>query len=74
MVFKLKNFSPALLLIVSFASWSACVSRPHFYLQYGHIPHSASHHYVNTASEPTLALAVYAPAFDGKDIHPVGLP
>ena len=62
------------MLIVSLASWSGCVAGPDFYLQYGHIPRAASHHYVNTASEPTVAFAVYAPAFDGKDIHPVGLP
>ena len=43
-------------------------------LKTGDIIHGAPHHYVNTASEPTVALAVYAPAFDGKDIHPVGLP
>ena len=155
MIFKLKNFSLALLLIVSFASWSACVEGPHFYLQYGndyqevnldkiladnplpagenikvvnlghlqgasqhvvqirdrevphvsklhdatvtmmrgqgylilgqkrielktgdviHIPRGGPHYYVNTASEPMVAFLVYAPAFDGKDIHPVGLP
>jgi quercetin dioxygenase-like cupin family protein len=38
-----------------------------------HIPRSAPHFYVNTAGEPTVALAVYAPAFDGKDTHPVKL-
>jgi quercetin dioxygenase-like cupin family protein len=36
-----------------------------------HIPRGAPHYYVKTASEPTVALAVYAPAFDGKDIHVV---
>lgn len=38
-----------------------------------HIPRGAQHFYVNTAGEPTVALAVYAPAFDGKDTHPVKL-
>jgi quercetin dioxygenase-like cupin family protein len=155
MVFKSKNFSPALLLIVSIASWSARVSGPHFYLQYGndyqeisldkiladnplpagenikvvnlgrsrsasqhvvqirdrkaphlhklhdatvtmmrdqgylilgqrridlktgdviHICRGVSHYYVNTASNLTVALAVYAPPYDGKDTHPVSLP
>jgi len=155
MISKLKNFSLASLLIVSFASWSACVSGPHLYLQYGneyqevnldkiladnplpahenikvvnlgrsqsasqhvvqirdrevshlhklhdatvtmmrgqgylilgqkridlktgdviHIPRSVPHYYVNSASDPTLALAVYAPPFDGKDTHPVSVP
>ena len=155
MISKLKNFSLASLLIVSLATWSACVLGPHLCLQYGndyqeitldklladnplpagesikavnlgrsqsasqhivqirdrevphlrkphdatvtmmrgqgylipgqkridlktgdviHIPRGAPHYYVNTASEPTVAFLVYAPAFDGKDIHPVGLP
>jgi len=39
-----------------------------------HIPRGAPHYYVNAAGEPTVALAVYAPAFDGKDTHPVKLP
>jgi mannose-6-phosphate isomerase-like protein (cupin superfamily) len=39
-----------------------------------HIPRGVARQYVNTASEPTVALAVYAPAFDGKDTHPVNLP
>ena len=39
-----------------------------------HIPRGVAHQYVNTAGEPTVALAVYAPAFDGKDTHPVNLP
>jgi quercetin dioxygenase-like cupin family protein len=39
-----------------------------------HIPRGVAHQYVNTAGEPTVALAVYAPAFDGKDTHPVILP
>lgn len=36
-----------------------------------HIPRGVAHQYVNGAREPTVALAVYAPAFDGKDTHPV---
>ena len=39
-----------------------------------HIPRGVPHYYVNTASDPTVALAVYAPPFDGKDIHPVSVP
>lgn len=155
MTFKLRNHNPSLLLIVSFMFWSACVSGPHLYLQYGneyqelnldkiladdplspgenikvinlgrsqsasqhivqirdrevphlhkihdatvtvlrgqgylilgknrinlktgdivHIPRGAVHYFVNTAGEPTVALAVYSPAFDGKDTHPVKLP
>jgi quercetin dioxygenase-like cupin family protein len=155
MSFKSRNFSRTLLFVVSFATWSGCVSGPNIYLQYGneyqelkldkiladnplapgenikvanlgrsqsasqhvvqirdrevphlhkvhdatvtmlrgegylilgknrinlkagdivHIPRGVPHHYVNTASEPTVALAVYSPAFDGKDTHPVKLP
>lgn len=32
-----------------------------------HIPRGVAHQYVNTGSGPSVALAVYAPAFDGKD-------
>jgi quercetin dioxygenase-like cupin family protein len=39
-----------------------------------HIPRAAPHYYVNTASEATVVLAVYSPAFEGKDIHAVNLP
>ncbi|MEO6164848.1 MAG: cupin domain-containing protein [Candidatus Binatia bacterium] len=39
-----------------------------------HIPSGVAHQYVNDAREPTVALAVYAPAFDGKDTHPVAVP
>jgi len=39
-----------------------------------HIPRGIAHQYVNTSREPTVALAVYAPAFDGKDTHPVNQP
>jgi quercetin dioxygenase-like cupin family protein len=39
-----------------------------------HIARGVAHQYVNTGGEPTVALAVYAPAFDGKDTHPVSLP
>jgi quercetin dioxygenase-like cupin family protein len=155
MSFQLRNFSRTLLLVVSFATWSSCVSGPNIYLQYGneyqelkldkiladnplppgenikvanlgrsqsasqhvvqirdrevphlhklhdatvtmlrgegylilgknrlnlkagdvvHIPRGVPHYFVNTASQPTVALAVYSPAFDGKDTHPVKLP
>ena len=155
MILKLKHLSCALLLLTVLAFVSACVSGPHFYLQYGdeyreldlekiladnplgpadnikvtnlgrstsasqhvvqirdreflhvhklhdatvtmlrgqgylvlakqrvklkagdviHIPRGVAHQYVNTTGEPTVALAVYAPAFDGKDTHPVNLP
>ena len=155
MTSKLRRFSRAILLLLLFAMVSACVSGPHFYLQYGdeyreldlekiladnplapgdnikvahlgrsasasqhivqirdreflhvhnihdatvtmlrgqgylvlgrqrinlkagdiiHIPRGVAHQYVNTGGEPTVALAVYAPAFDGKDTHPVNLP
>jgi quercetin dioxygenase-like cupin family protein len=39
-----------------------------------HIARGVPHQYVNTGGEPTVVLAVYAPAFDGKDTHPVELP
>jgi len=39
-----------------------------------HIPRGVVHQYVNIAGEPTVALVVYAPAFDGKDTHPVTAP
>ena len=39
-----------------------------------HIPRGVAHQYVNGASEATVVLAVYAPAFDGKDTHPVNVP
>jgi quercetin dioxygenase-like cupin family protein len=39
-----------------------------------HIPRGVPHQYVNTGNQPTVALAVYAPAFDGKDTHPVTVP
>jgi len=155
MISKLKNLSYVSLLLILFAIVSACVSGPHFYLQYGneyreldlekilaenpltpgdnikvanlgrsasasqhvvqirdreilhvhkihdatvtmlrgqgylvldkkrlnlkagdviHIPRGVAHQYVNTSGEPTVALAVYAPAFDGKDTHPVNQP
>jgi len=155
MISKLKDLSCGLLLLAVLALGSACVSGPHFYLQYGdeyreldlekvltdnplapgdnlkvanlgrsasasqhvvqirdreilhvhkihdatvtmlrgqgylvlgkkrvnlkagdviHIPRGMAHQYVNTSGEPTVALAVYAPAFDGKDTHPVTAP
>ena len=39
-----------------------------------HIPRGVAHQYINGAGEPTVVLAVYAPAFDGKDTHPVAVP
>jgi quercetin dioxygenase-like cupin family protein len=39
-----------------------------------HIARGVPHYFVNTASQPTVALAVYSPAFDGKDTYPVNLP
>jgi quercetin dioxygenase-like cupin family protein len=39
-----------------------------------HIPRGVAHQYVNTSTEPTVGLAVYAPPFDGKDTYPVSLP
>jgi quercetin dioxygenase-like cupin family protein len=39
-----------------------------------HIPRGVAHQYVNTSTEPTVGLAVYAPAFDGKDTYPVNPP
>ena len=36
-----------------------------------YIPRGAVHYFVNTASEPTVAFAIYSPPFDGKDIVPV---
>jgi quercetin dioxygenase-like cupin family protein len=39
-----------------------------------HIPRGVPHQYVNTGSAPTVALAVYAPPFDGKDTYPVTVP
>jgi quercetin dioxygenase-like cupin family protein len=39
-----------------------------------HIPRGVAHQYVNSGSEPTVAVVVYAPPFDGKDTHPVSAP
>ena len=36
-----------------------------------HVQRGVPHQYVNTASEPTVLLAVYSPPFDGKDNIPV---
>jgi quercetin dioxygenase-like cupin family protein len=38
-----------------------------------HIPRGVAHQYVNTSSAPTVVMAVYSPAFDGKDTHPVNV-
>jgi quercetin dioxygenase-like cupin family protein len=154
MILKLKKFSLVLILIATLAWFPACVSAPHFYLQYGndyreidldkiladnplapgdnikaanlgrsasasqhvvqirdrevlhvhkihdvtvtmmrgqgylvmdrkrihlkagdiiHIPRAVAHQYVNTSSAPTVVMAVYSPAFDGKDTHLVNV-
>ena len=39
-----------------------------------HVQRGVPHQYVNTASEPTVLLAVYSPPFDGKDNIPVDGP
>ena len=39
-----------------------------------HIPRGVAHQYVNTSSDPTVVMAVYSPALDGKDTHPVNQP
>jgi len=36
------------------------------------IPRGSVHYFVNTFSEPSVALAVFSPVFDGKDSIPVG--
>jgi quercetin dioxygenase-like cupin family protein len=36
------------------------------------IPLGSVHYFVNTFSEPSVALAVFSPVFDGKDSIPVG--
>jgi mannose-6-phosphate isomerase-like protein (cupin superfamily) len=35
-----------------------------------YIPRDTLHYFVNTSSEPAVALAVYSPPFDGKDTLP----
>ena len=39
-----------------------------------YIPRGTAHYFTNTAREPTVAFAIYTPAFDGKDIVPVKFP
>lgn len=39
-----------------------------------HIPRGVAHQYVNISSDPTVAMAVYSPPFDGKDAYPVDTP
>ena len=39
-----------------------------------YIPRGAAHYFTNTAREPSVAFAIYTPAFDGKDTHPVTVP
>jgi len=36
------------------------------------IPRGSAHYFVNTFSEPSVALAVFSPVFDGKDSIPEG--
>ncbi len=38
------------------------------------IPRSVVHYFVNTFSEPSVALAIFSPSFDGKDTLPVEKP
>jgi len=38
------------------------------------IPRGAVHYFINTHSGPAVALAIYSPAFDGKDTIPVEKP
>ena len=38
------------------------------------IPRGAVHYFVNTHARPTVALAIYSPAYDGKDTIPVEKP
>jgi len=39
-----------------------------------HIPRGVAHQFVNTLSDPTVAVAVYSPPFEGKDTHPAKTP
>lgn len=39
-----------------------------------HIPRRVPHYYVNTDLNPTVALVIFAPPFDGKDNVPVEMP
>lgn len=39
-----------------------------------YIPRGAVHYFINTAGEPTVAFAIYTPAFDGKDNVPAKFP
>ena len=38
------------------------------------VPRRTTHYFVNTFSEPSVALAVFSPPFDGKDTIPVEKP
>lgn len=38
------------------------------------IPRGVVHYFVNTFGEPSVALAVFSPPFDGRDTIPVGKP
>jgi mannose-6-phosphate isomerase-like protein (cupin superfamily) len=39
-----------------------------------HIPRGVPHYYVNTDLEPTVAVVIFAPPFDGKDNVPATMP
>jgi len=39
-----------------------------------HIPRGFPHYYVNTDLEPTVAVVIFAPPFDGKDNVPATMP
>ena len=39
-----------------------------------HIPRGAVHYFINTYRHPSVVMAVYAPAYDGKDTHPAKEP
>lgn len=39
-----------------------------------HIPRGVPHYYVNTDLDPTVAVVIFAPPFDGKDNVPATMP
>lgn len=39
-----------------------------------HVGRGVVHQYINTGNKPSVVMVVYAPAFDGKDTHPVTAP
>lgn len=38
------------------------------------VPRSVPHYFVNTYTQPSVALAIFSPPFDGKDTIPVNVP